>query len=89
MADPYEVTSIDLGGGFRFSSQFLSDSNKLKTFVYQQSKGRYVLIHAGEYRVAEGLCDQDEDMPGWGLNRVYSAQLERELTFQCKLVCNQ
>ena len=83
--DPYKFTKVDLPENFRFSTQYLLGAQKLKTYVYHNSKNRYVLIHAAEYRVEEDSCTQHEQ--GFGLNKVYSAKVERELSFQCRLVC--
>lgn len=83
--DPYEKSRADLGGNFRFYAQYLRGSNKLKTFVYHDAKARYVLIHAAEYRVEETDCKRYEH--GFGLNKIYSADLERELLFQCRSIC--
>ena len=83
--DPYETARIDLPGNFRFSAHHLLDAGKLKTFVYHYAKDRYVLIHAAEYRVDKTECGQYEQ--GFGLNKVYSAKVERELLFQCRSVC--
>ena len=81
--DPYEMQQLDPGGGFRFSAQYLLPASKLKTYVYQESKARMVLIHAAEYP----LPDCHADAPVTGLNRVYSPQLERELLFRCWQDC--
>lgn len=83
--DPYKFTKVDLPDDFRFSTQYLLGSGKLKTYVYHNSKDRYVLIHAAEYSVGENACTKHEQ--GFGLNKVYSAKLELELSFQCRLVC--
>lgn len=83
--DPYEITKIDLPGNFRFSAQYLLGAEKLKTFVYHHAKERYVLIHAAEYRVEKNNCGKYEQ--GFGLNRVYSAELESEFLFQCRSLC--
>jgi len=83
--DPYETTQVDLSGNFRFSVQHLLSVGKLKTFVYHYAKDRYVLIHAAEYRIEKNGCSQYEQ--GLGLNKVYSAELEREFSFQCRSVC--
>lgn len=84
--DPYQLTNVDLRGDYRFTAQFLQATNKLKTFVYYQAKDRYVLIHAAEYAVAENNCAPAHN--NFGLNRVYDSYLERELIFQCRLVCH-
>ncbi len=83
--DPYATLNIEPGGGFRFSGQYLHSSGKLKTYVYQQSKDRFVLIHAGDYPVDAEACGHDATLTG--LNRVYSPQLEREFLFRCQLDC--
>jgi hypothetical protein len=83
--DPYETTRIDLSGNFRFSAQHLLSSGKLKTFVYHYAKDRYVLLHAAEYRVNQAECSQYQQ--GFGLNKVYTTELEREFLFQCRSVC--
>lgn len=83
--DPYEIAKVDLPGNFRFSAQHLLGRNKLKTYVYHYAKDRYVLIHAAEYLMKEADCKQYEQ--GFGLNKVYSAHVERELLFQCRSVC--
>ncbi len=83
--DPYETTKIDLPGDFRFSAHYLLGANKLKTFVYHYAKDRYVLLHAAEYRVDKTACGQYEQ--GFGLNKVYSFEMERELLFQCRSLC--
>lgn len=81
--DPYQFSSVEPGGNFRFSAQYLTDAKKLKTYVYHDSKDRLVLIHAAEYSVDETHCTPTR----FGLNRVYSPGLERELTFSCELRC--
>ncbi len=83
--DPYQLTKIDLRGEYRFTAQFLQPVNKLKTYVYYESKDRYVLIHAAEYAAAESKCAPPHNQ--FGLNRVYDSYLERELIFQCRLAC--
>lgn len=81
--DPYETSQLEPGGGFRFAAQYLLPAAKLKTYVYQESKARFVLIHAAEYPLP--VCRADA--PITGTNRVYSPQLERELVFRCWQDC--
>ena len=92
--DPYQLTNVDLRGNYRLTTQLLEShdtlpdalmTSKLKTYIYYQSKGRYALIHAAEYAVAESNCAPPHDH--FGINRVYDSYLERELIFQCRLVC--
>lgn len=89
--DPYQLTNVDLRGSYRFTAQLLESANKLngaklKTYIYYQSKGRYALIHAAEYAVAESNCAPPHDH--FGINRIYDSYLERELIVQCRLVCH-
>lgn len=83
--DPYQLTHVDLRGNFRFSAQYLETANKLKTYVYHQSKGRYVLAHAAEYPLLKNHCTPPDGT--FGLSRVYDPGLERELQYQCRQVC--
>jgi hypothetical protein len=83
-ADPYQYKTLDLDGGYRFSMQYLA-SGKLKTYVYHESKQRYVLIHLGEHMIKGDICEGHSQ--ALGINRIYSPKLERELIFQCAPVC--
>lgn len=90
--DPYALTTQNLAGGFRFSAQVLQDAvskqSKLKTFVYHESKDRYVLIHAGENQLDTASCSSAKNTrQDFGLQRVYSHKYERELSYSCKRVC--
>ncbi|MCX7221107.1 MAG: hypothetical protein NTY70_19910 [Burkholderiales bacterium] len=84
-ADPYVYKTLDLDGGYRFSMQYLANENKFKTYVYHESKERYVLIHLSENIIQENVCASHAQ--GFGLHRIYSPKLERELIFQCTPVC--
>lgn len=91
--DPYAVSTLNLDGGFRFTGQVLRDAKtkqtKLKTFVYHESKERYVLIHASENKIDATSCTSIKNpQTDFGLQRVYSHKFERELNFTCKTVCN-
>jgi len=85
VTDPYSFESTDALGAFRFSTQYLSDPGKLKTYVYHYSKNRFVLIHAAEYSIVDANCQQYQ--AGLGKQRVYTAKLEKEFNFQCYSVC--
>ena len=83
--DPYLFVTDDALAPFRVSVQYLSARGKLKMYAYHDAKDRYVLIHAGEYQFSEANCHQF--MQGFGLNKIYSAKMEKELFFQCFAVC--
>lgn len=83
-ADVFTFQSVDAGTRFRFSAQWLETRAKLKTFVHELDERAPVLIHAAEYPLPSsctpGLID-------FGLNKVYSSDLGRELFFQCSARC--
>ncbi len=83
-ADVFAFQTVDAGTRFRFSVQWLEARAKLKTFVHELDERAPVLIHAAEYPLPSsctpGLID-------FGLNKVYSSDLGRELFFQCSAKC--
>lgn len=83
--DVYAMTTTDALSPFRFSVQYLSERGKLKTYVYHDAKDRYVLIHAAEYTITQAHCSQHSN--SFGLNKIYSARMEKELFLQCVAVC--
>ena len=82
--DLFAFQTVDAGTRFRFSVQWLEARAKLKTFVHELDERAPVLIHAAEYPLPSsctpGLID-------FGLNKVYSSDLGRELFFQCSAKC--
>ena len=90
--DPYILSTLNLDSDFRFSGQVLQDSVtkqiKLKTFVYHESKDRYVLIHASENKLDTVTCASGKNATQeFGLHRVYSHKFEHELSYSCKSTC--
>lgn len=81
--DIYDFSKIDTAGDFRFSGQFLVGLSKFKTYVYHNSKNRYVLLVAQEFTLNPGSCSRD-----FGKNLIYSNLYEREFFYQCHQVCN-
>ena len=83
--DVFAFQSVDAGTRFRFSVQWLQARGKLKTFVHELHERAPVLIHAAEYPLPAAACP----LPSidFGLNKVYSSDLERELFFQCSASC--
>lgn len=83
--DVFAFQSVDAGTRFRFSIQWLPSRAKLKTFVHELDERAPVLIHAAEYPLpASGCPARPLD---FGLNKVYSSDLGRELFFQCSASC--
>ena len=84
--DVFSFESASLGDRFEFRAQYLEDRAKLKTFVYEFREAVPALIHANEQRLSPSNCQQRVE--GFGLNKVYSSDLEREMFFQCFAVCD-
>jgi hypothetical protein len=84
-SDVYAMTTNDALSPFRFSAQYLAERGKLKTYVYHDAKDRYVLIHAAEYSLTQAHCGQHSN--NFGLHKIYSARMEKELFLQCVAVC--
>ncbi|MEN9589017.1 MAG: hypothetical protein RLZZ481_803 [Pseudomonadota bacterium] len=90
--DPYILSTLNLDSDFRFSGQVLQDpvtkQSKLKTFVYHESKDRYVLIHASENKLDTATCaNRKNATQEFGLHKVYSHKFEHELSYGCKSTC--
>jgi hypothetical protein len=84
--DPFIFTSVDFDGRFRVSAQHLRPAGKVKTYVYDFRGDTVVLIHAAEYRLDDVNCRQHAE--GFGLNKIYSRNYERELFLQCFAICD-
>jgi hypothetical protein len=84
-SDVYAMTTNDALSPFRISAQYLAERGKLKTYVYHDAKDRYVLIHAAEYSLTQAHCSQHSN--NFGLHKIYSARMEKELFLQCVAVC--
>ena len=84
--DVFTFQSASLGDRFEFRAQYLEDRAKLKTYVYELRENAPALIHANEQRLSPSNCAHQS--AGFGLNKVYSSDLEREMFFQCFAVCD-
>lgn len=83
--DVYRFVIDDALAPFRVSVQYLKARGKLKMYAYHDSKDRFVLIHAAEFSFNDANCAHYTQ--GFGLNRIYSAKMEKELLFQCFAEC--
>lgn len=81
--DVYDFFKIDTAGDFRFVAQYLPELGKFKTYVYHNSKNRFVLISAQEFFINPNMCTKD-----FGRTRIYASSYERELFFKCSQLCN-
>ncbi len=84
-SDVFAMTTNDALSPFRISAQYLAERGKLKTYVYHDAKERYVLIHAAEYSLSQANCSQHSN--NFGLHKIYSARMEKELFLQCVVEC--
>ena len=84
-ADAFSFQSVTIEKRFRFQAQWLTQRNKLKTFLYERRGRSIVLLHASEYPLPPSACPK-EDID-FGLNKVYASELEREVFYQCRMHC--
>lgn len=82
--DVYQFSKIDTAGDFRFMAQYLPSLQKFKTYVYHNSKNRFVLLSQQEFTLNPAQCQQD-----FGRNRIYGSAYEREFFFQCSQICKE
>lgn len=83
--DAFSFQSVIIEKRFRFQAQWLSQRNKLKTFLYERRGRSFVLLHASEYPLPPSTCPKDG--VDFGLNKIYSSELEREVFVQCRMHC--
>ena len=84
--DPFVFHTAEFDQRFRVSAQYLQPVNKLKTYVYDFRGDTAALIHAAEYRLDDAGCSAH--VAGFGLNKIYSRNYEREMFLQCFAVCD-
>jgi len=84
-ADAFSFQSVSLQQRFRFQAQWLPQRGKLKTLLYERRGQSFALLHSAEYPLGQYACPIETI--DFGLNKVYAAELEREIFYQCKLRC--
>lgn len=82
--NPLQMGSVDLSNGFRFSGILLQTPAKFKSYVYYESKDRFVLISKQEQLLDNTRC-------GKKLGRVesYAPYLENHLAYECTYQCER
>lgn len=88
VSDPYGVKAIDINGRFRFKAVVIGDQQHLdyiKLYTYSQARRQPVLLHVAKY-MAPALPSGATSVALTGVNYIYSAQLERELQYNCALL---
>ncbi len=80
--NPLQIGSVNLSNGFRFSGILLDAPSKFKSYVYYESKDRFVLISKQEVLLDNTRC-------GKKLGRVesYAPYLENHLAYECTYQC--
>lgn len=88
VADPYTVAAQPVGERFRFKAVMVGEGSRVdyvKLYAYYQGARQPVLLQQTEYRAPAVTSGQDP-MALTGRQRLYSPDLERELTYGCALV---
>ena len=80
--DAYALHSVDLPNGFRVSAQWLSVTNRLKTYVYYTASRAPVLISQQVLALPVNMCTAP-----FSQQTVYAGKIERELLLTCQLQC--
>ena len=80
--DAYALNSVDLPNGFRVSAQWLSVTQRLKTYVYYTASHVPVLISQQVLVLPVSMCTAP-----FSQQIVYAGKIERELTLTCQLQC--
>jgi hypothetical protein len=80
--NPLKMNSVDSTHGFRFSGILLESPRKFKSYVYYESKDRFVLISKQEAVLSDKLCGEKL----W-VGEAYSPYLENHLTQECEYRC--
>lgn len=81
--NPLKMNSVDSTHGFRFSGILLENPRKFKSYVYYESKDRFVLISKQEAVLSDKLCGEKL----W-VGEAYSPYLENHLAHECEYRCS-
>ncbi len=80
--NPLKMESVASSNGFRFSAILLDNPRKFKSYVYYESKDRFVLISKQEAVLSHKLCGEKL----W-IGEAYSPYLENHLSHECEYRC--
>jgi hypothetical protein len=80
--NPLKMNSVDTTHGFRFSGILLDKPSKFKSYVYYDSKDRFVLISKQERVLTDKQCGEKL----W-VDQSYSPYLENYLSHECEYRC--
>lgn len=81
-ANPLKMNSVESTNGFRFSAILLDTPRKFKSYVYYESKDRFVLISKQEMLLSDKFCGEK-----LGVGEAYSPYLENHLSHECEYRC--
>jgi len=88
VTDPYLVKAIDINGRFRFKAVVIGSTRHvdyIKIYTYSQLSRQPMLMHEAEY-IAPAVSAAASKKSLTGVHHVYSADLERELRYECTLL---
>jgi len=88
VTDPYTVAAQPVGERFRFKAVMVGEGGRVdyvKLYAYYQGARQPVLLQQAEYRAPAVTSGQDP-VALTGRQRLYSPDLERELSYGCALV---
>ena len=76
------MDTVNTDNGFRFSAILLESPRKFKSYVYYESKDRFVLISKQELLLSDKWCGEK-----LGVGEAYSHYLENHLSHECEYRC--
>lgn len=82
--DVFAMHHLNFENGHRVSLQWLDKPDRLKTYVYDDSKRRLVLLNSQVYLLSPTSACGQRVVDA----RSYSGGYERELVLQCEWVCS-
>lgn len=85
--DVFAMQYLNFENGHRIALQWLDQPNRLKTYVYDDSKKRLVLLNSQVYLLGEDLKGTAYCGQRIVDARSYSGAYEREVILQCEWLC--
>lgn len=86
--DVFAMQHLNFDNGHRVTLQWLQKPDRLKTYVYQDSKNRLVLINSQVYMLSDSLTNAGRCGQRMVDARTYSGEYEREVSLLCEWLCD-
>lgn len=86
VADPYQVTSVDIGGRFWFKPVMVGQGSRVdyvKLYAYLETRQQPLLIHEAIH--LPPFLTTATPYPLTGTHHLYAGPVERELIYSCTL----